>query len=349
MVGLGAVGVATPQSSVTDSIVGTITDTNAAFVPGASVDALNTTTNAKLSGTTDTNGRYALNNLPTGQYTIQVMAKGFSPCKRDGVTVEAGRPTSMDIALQAAGQPAPLAPSGQPDTTGTAISIPFAKAAPSIDCSPADWDHAAKLEVSESNGILVRVSPNPDMLSSPPEEVREKLSTYRAAYELEWDAKYLYVRATIDERQIDAGHPTYPQESAVQTGGASLFLPDLLYDTAVLQVSAPSLDHWVTEMHMYVRPPGAKSPQWTFAGRDNNEEDFHLLEGKAVSCPRPGGYLVKAAVAWLSFPPDWRPVPGARAGLRLFVPLPYNQKLSAEDRSQKIFALICLFDATLQQ
>ena len=100
----------------------------------------------------------------------------------------------------------------------------------------------------------------------------------------------------------------------MKTGGANLFLPDMLYDTAVLQLLAPSLNRYFTETHIYVRPPGARPPQWTFAGRDNNEEDFHLLEGKAVSCPRPDGYLVKAAVAWLPFPPDWLPAPGARLG-----------------------------------
>jgi len=36
--------------------------------------------------------------------------------------------------------------------------------------------------------------------------VRQKLSAYRATYELEWDAMRLYVRAVIDEGQIDIGH-----------------------------------------------------------------------------------------------------------------------------------------------
>jgi hypothetical protein len=123
----------------------------------------------------------------------------------------------------------------------------------------------------------------------------------------------------------------------------------MLYDTAVLQLLAPSLNHYFTEMHIYVRPPGARPPQWTFAGRDGNEEDFHLVDGKAVSCPGPDGYLLKAAVAWLPFPPDWLPAPGAQAGLRLVAPLPYNQGLSLQDRSRKVYVLVRAVEIALQE
>jgi hypothetical protein len=81
-----------------------------------------------------------------------------------------------------------------------------------------------KLELSQTNGTVARLFPSPAAeLPSPPEEVREKLSAYRATYELEWDSTHLYVRVGIDERQIDIGHPSYPQENALKTGGANFF------------------------------------------------------------------------------------------------------------------------------
>jgi hypothetical protein len=239
----------------------------------------------------------------------------------------------------------------QSSITGTnVIPVRRAQSPPTIDCSLGGWDRAMKMDLSQTTGIVARFYPSPPAtLPTPPEEVRPKLSPYRATYQLEWDATALYLRAQIQERDIDVGHPSFPQEDALKTGGANLLLPDMLYDTAILQLFAPSLSHWVTEMHIYVRPPGAKPPHWTFAGRDNSEEDFHLLEGKAVSCPRPDGYLVKAAMAWLSFPPDWHPAPGAQAGLRLFAPLPYNQGLSLEDRARKVFVLVREVEIALQQ
>lgn len=337
---LWGVPVASPQSSVAGTILGTVTDRSGAVIPGASVGAISAATKTASSTTTSTSGRYTLADLRPGRYTIQVTARGFSAYKQENVIVEAGRSTSVDITLQVAGQAPAVATAGRPDSSSNAIPVPRVQSPPSIDCSPGGWDRAIKMELSQTNGIVVRLYPSPGAeLPSPPEEVRAKLSAYRATYQLEWDAADLYVSVWIHEREIDVGHPSFPQEEALKTGGANLFLPDMLYDTALLQLLAPSLDHYVTEMHIYVRPPGARPPLWTFAGRDNSEEDFHLLGGNAVSCPRPDGYLVKAAVAWLPFPPAWRPAPGAQAGLRLFAPLPYNQKLSLEDRARKVFVL----------
>ncbi|HEV2221890.1 MAG TPA: carboxypeptidase-like regulatory domain-containing protein [Candidatus Acidoferrales bacterium] len=350
LAGLWGVAAARAQSSIAGTIVGTVKDTSGAVIPGASVDVLSVATGTTFSTTTGTDGRYTLANARPGQYTIQVTAKGFRPYKQESVIVEAGRSTSLDITLLVLGQAPPVVTVRRPDLSTNVISVPRVQSPPSIDCSSGNWDNAMNIELSQANGIVARLYPSPaSELPSPPEEVRAKLSAYRATYQLEWDATDLYMRVRIHERQIDVGHPSFPQEDALKTGGANLFLPDMLYDTAVLQLLAPSLYHYVTEMHIYVRPPGARPPQWTFAGRDNNEEDFHVLEGKAVSCPRPDGYLVKAAVAWLPFPPEWRPAPGAQAGLRLFAPLPYNQGLSLEDRSRKVFVLVRVVEIALRE
>ena len=346
---LWAVQLASPQASFTGTIVGTLTDVSGAVIPGASVNVLNEATKTILSTTTSSSGRYTLANVQPGRYTIQVAARGFSPYKQETVIVEAGRASSVDVTLEVPGQALPVVTARRPDLSTQVIPVPRVQAPPSIDCSTGSWDSAMEMELSQTTGKVARLYPSPAAeLPSPSEEVRAKLGAYRANYQLEWDARNLYVRVQIHEPEIDAGQPSFSQEAALKTAGANLFLPDMLYDTAILQLFAPSLNHWLTEMHIYVRPPGASSPRWTFAGRDNNEEDFHLLEGKAVSCSLPDGYAVKAAVAWLPFPSTWSPVTGAQAGLRLFAPLPYNQKLSIKDRAQKVFVLVRMVEITLQ-
>ena len=137
------------------------------------------------------------------------------------------------------------------------IAVPRAQSPPSIDCSQGGWDGAKEIELSQTTGTVVRLYPSPAAeLPTPPEEVRTKLSTYKATYQLEWDATNLYVKVQIRDRDIDIGHPSVPQEDALKTGGANLLLPDMLYDTAILQLLAPSLERYVTEMN---RGPGPKS------------------------------------------------------------------------------------------
>jgi len=350
LAGLCAVPVARQQSSTTGAIVGTVTDISGAVIPGASVNALNVATKTTSSTTTNKNGQYTLTNASPGPYTVQVTSRGFSPYKQENVIVEAGRSTSVDITLQLPGQ-APTAATRRPDSNFSTdvVPVPRVQSPPSIDCSPGGWDRSKGIELSQATGIVTRFYPSPAAeLPNPPEEVRAKLSAYRATYQLEWDPTKLYVRVQIHEHEIDVGHPNFPQEDALKTGGANLLLPDLLYDTAVVQLLAPSLHHYVTEMHIYVRPPGAGPPHWTFAGR-GSEEDFHLLAGEAVSCTLPDGYLIKAAVAWLSSPPTWRPAPRAQAGLRLFAPLPYDRALSLENRARKVFVLFRAVGITLEE
>jgi len=88
------------QTYNTANVIGTVTDPSGAVVPGASVEALDTSTN--LARTTQTNkaGRYELVGLRVGVYKITVKAKGFRESTITNATLEVGKDFTFDVALE---------------------------------------------------------------------------------------------------------------------------------------------------------------------------------------------------------------------------------------------------------
>ena len=91
------------QSATAGAIGGIVTDAQHAVVSGAEVTTHNTATNATSAAKSDQNGRYIVNNLPPGNYTVDISTTGFSPFKAD-VIVEVGLATPVDAQLAVAGQ-----------------------------------------------------------------------------------------------------------------------------------------------------------------------------------------------------------------------------------------------------
>ena len=83
-------------------IEGKVTDPKGAPVAGATVTVTNSTTNQKFTARTDTEGRYKIENLPTGVYALVVSAPGFSELGRDSVKVEDGAAATLDLKLEIA-------------------------------------------------------------------------------------------------------------------------------------------------------------------------------------------------------------------------------------------------------
>jgi Carboxypeptidase regulatory-like domain/TonB dependent receptor len=72
----------------TGQISGTVTDPTGAAVPGASVAAMNTATNASHTTTTSSTGAYIFTSLAPGSYEVTITAPGFTTWKaRTDVTV----------------------------------------------------------------------------------------------------------------------------------------------------------------------------------------------------------------------------------------------------------------------
>ena len=74
-------GVALAQER-TGELLGTVTDESGAPVPGALVRAESKTLPRGLETTTDRGGRYMLQNVPIGTYTVTVSLSGFRTIKQ---------------------------------------------------------------------------------------------------------------------------------------------------------------------------------------------------------------------------------------------------------------------------
>ena len=81
------------------SIVGNVTDAQGATVPGVTLTATNTGTALEVETVTDGDGAYTFRNLLPGTYDVKAALTGFREHKETGITVTAGNPVRVNIAL----------------------------------------------------------------------------------------------------------------------------------------------------------------------------------------------------------------------------------------------------------
>src|SRR5205823_13590745 len=81
----------------TGGLQGTVKDASGAVVSNAHVVVRGNTLVGDKSLDTDQSGYYRFANLPPGQYSIDVSAKGFKTVKRQGIGLETGRLPTLDI------------------------------------------------------------------------------------------------------------------------------------------------------------------------------------------------------------------------------------------------------------
>jgi Carboxypeptidase regulatory-like domain len=94
------------QSTTDGAIGGLVTDQSGAVVPGASISSRNLGTGSASTAATDGSGRYTLNHLPPGLYSLEISAQGFAGYKATNITVEVGRLTPIDATLDVKAQTA---------------------------------------------------------------------------------------------------------------------------------------------------------------------------------------------------------------------------------------------------
>jgi hypothetical protein len=82
------------------TIVGTVTDTTGADVPGAQVVLRNVETNETKQTTSGAGGTYNFLNLNPGMYTVTVTENGFQTLTKDKIDVTVGGTARVDAALQ---------------------------------------------------------------------------------------------------------------------------------------------------------------------------------------------------------------------------------------------------------
>src|SRR6202521_5926506 len=82
------------------TITGTVKGVDGAPSQGAFVEAQNTKTRITVIVLSDSQGRYRIENLASGEYRVQIKAVGYRAEPRTGVTLTADQNTSLDFALQ---------------------------------------------------------------------------------------------------------------------------------------------------------------------------------------------------------------------------------------------------------
>lgn len=88
------------SQALSGSIVGTVMDQNGAVLPAAKVTLTNTATGFKRDTVANGSGQYAADNIPTGTYTIIVIAPGFQRLSRSGVQLNYGQIVTVDLQLK---------------------------------------------------------------------------------------------------------------------------------------------------------------------------------------------------------------------------------------------------------
>jgi len=97
---LGLVVTGLQAQITTATLVGTVTDSTGAVVPGAQVSATNIDTNASKSVATNDQGAYRIEFLPVGNYKLQVVSRGFKTYSRTGIVLEVAQLAQLDVQLE---------------------------------------------------------------------------------------------------------------------------------------------------------------------------------------------------------------------------------------------------------
>ena len=99
----GVSGVNGQTRATAADLVGTVRDQTGAVLPGVVVTATNIATNVARSTTTQTDGRFALQALPPGDYRVEATLSGFVTETRDDLTLRLGTLAELDFTLKVSG------------------------------------------------------------------------------------------------------------------------------------------------------------------------------------------------------------------------------------------------------
>ena len=86
--------------AVNGTLLGNITDSSGAAVPGVTVTATEVQTNISRSTLSNEAGHYTLSSLPNGKYTVSSELQGFKKVIRQNVEVEVNTTIRVDMALE---------------------------------------------------------------------------------------------------------------------------------------------------------------------------------------------------------------------------------------------------------
>ncbi len=93
------------SQAISGNLVGVVTDSSGAVVPGITIEATNIATGVKTSSTTNSAGEYRFTNLQVGHYSIQASGKGLTGGYKD-VEVQLNKTATANVASAAGAQAA---------------------------------------------------------------------------------------------------------------------------------------------------------------------------------------------------------------------------------------------------
>ena len=85
--------------AVTSNVIGVVTDTYGAAIPGALITLTNTTIGLERTAKTNEQGSYSISALPAGTYSIKAEATGFAPLRQDHLVLDFGGTRGVDFTL----------------------------------------------------------------------------------------------------------------------------------------------------------------------------------------------------------------------------------------------------------
>jgi hypothetical protein len=100
LLALLAVPITARAQATTGTISGVVTDESKAVLPGVTVHVRNTETGATRTLVTDERGGFRALNLSPGIYAVAAELQGFTPARRENLTLEIGRDVNADMALK---------------------------------------------------------------------------------------------------------------------------------------------------------------------------------------------------------------------------------------------------------
>src|SRR5438067_11872618 len=86
--------------AVKGSLVGNVTDTSGAVLPGVTVTITEVNTNISYSTTTNESGYYTFSNLKDGTYRVKSELSGFKRVLREGVEVPVNSTVRIDLKME---------------------------------------------------------------------------------------------------------------------------------------------------------------------------------------------------------------------------------------------------------
>ncbi|MCC6365402.1 MAG: TonB-dependent receptor [Bryobacterales bacterium] len=88
------------QTTGSATVVGTVSDSTGAVIPGVKVVVVNTETSIQTEGTTNSEGYYYIPYLRPGTYNLTIEASGFKKYVRNGIELRTNEQPRIDVAME---------------------------------------------------------------------------------------------------------------------------------------------------------------------------------------------------------------------------------------------------------